>query len=94
MLLIVCSPILRTFLLLHIMNITAKFGNRVKKIRQTLEISQEELSFRSNLHRTYISSIELGKRNVSLINIEKLAKALDCEIMDFFTENNNSYGRK
>ena len=66
------------------MKITEEFGNKVKLIRQDLGISQEELSFRSNLHRTYISSIELGKRNVSLVNIEKLAKALDCEIIDFF----------
>ena len=67
------------------MKITEKFGNKIKEIRQELGISQEELSFRAELHRTYISSIELGKRNVSLINIEKLAKALECEITDFFT---------
>lgn len=66
------------------MKITEKFGKRVKIIRQELGISQEELSFRADLHRTYISSIELGKRNVSLVNIEKLAKALECEIIDFF----------
>ena len=66
------------------MKITEMFGNKVKEIRIELGISQEELSFRSNLHRTYISSIELGKRNVSLVNIEKLAKALECEITDFF----------
>ena len=67
------------------MKITEKFGIKIKEIRQELSISQEELSFRAELHRTYISSIELGKRNVSLINIEKLAKALECEITDFFT---------
>jgi transcriptional regulator with XRE-family HTH domain len=67
------------------MKITEKFGNKIKEIRQELGISQEELSFRAELHRTYISSIELGKRNVSLVNIEKLAKALECEITDFFT---------
>ena len=67
------------------MKITEKFGNKLKEIRQELGISQEELSFRAELHRTYISSIELGKRNVSLVNIEKLAKALECEITDFFT---------
>ena len=68
------------------MKITEKFGKRIKEIRNELGISQDDLSFNANLHRTYISSIELGKRNVSLINIEKLAKALDCEIIDFFTE--------
>lgn len=54
---------------------------------KTLEkkgISQEKLTEFSELHRTYISSIELGKRNVALENIEKLAKALGCTIEDLF----------
>lgn len=67
------------------MKITEKFGIRVKEIRVSKNISQEELSYRAELHRTYISSIELGKRNVSLVNIEKLAEALNCQIIDFFT---------
>lgn len=76
------------------MKITEKFGYRVKEIRLEIGISQEELSFRSDLHRTYISSIELGKRNVSLVNIEKLAKALNAEIVDFFTLDKIKNGRK
>lgn len=76
------------------MKITEKFGYRVKEIRLEIGISQEELSFRSDLHRTYISSIELGKRNVSLVNIEKLAKALNSEIVDFFTLDKIKNGRK
>ncbi len=76
------------------MKITEKFGQRIKEIRTEKGISQEELSFRSDLHRTYISSIELGKRNVSLVNIEKLAKALECDINDFFIIQKNKHGRK
>lgn len=68
------------------MKITEKFGTRIKEMRQARGITQEELSFRARLHRTYISSIEMGKRNVSLVNIEKLAKALGCDIGDFFDE--------
>jgi len=75
------------------MKITEIFGAKVKEIRQELGISQEELSFRAGLHRTYISSIELGKRNVSLENIEKLAKALECDIQDFFTNKKTKNGR-
>lgn len=71
------------------MKITEKFGKRVKEIRQSRGISQEELAFRSQLHRTYISSIELGKRNISLLNIERLALALNCSISDFFSEKVN-----
>lgn len=69
------------------MSITKKFGLRLKEIRISKSISQEELSYRSELHRTYISSVELGKRNLSLVNIEKLAKALDCQVTDFFISN-------
>jgi transcriptional regulator with XRE-family HTH domain len=68
------------------MKITEEFGTRVKEIRQSKGITQEELALKAQLHRTYISSIELGKRNVSLLNIEKLAKALDCNIPDFFED--------
>ena len=68
------------------MKITEKFGHRVKEIRQARGITQEELAFSSQLHRTYISSIEAGKRNISLVNIEKLALALGCDISDFFNE--------
>jgi transcriptional regulator with XRE-family HTH domain len=74
------------------MQITEKFGKRVKEIRQLRGITQEELAFRSQLHRTYISSIELGKRNISLLNIERLALALDCKISDFFNEKGNQNG--
>ncbi len=48
----------------------------LRKRRMDLGISQEELSMRSGLHRTYISDIELGKRNISLMNLSRLATAL------------------
>ncbi len=76
------------------MRITEKFGKRVKELRQLKGITQEELALKSQLHRTYISSIELGKRNISLLNIEKLAKALDCNVGDFFNEKESQHGGK
>jgi transcriptional regulator with XRE-family HTH domain len=66
------------------MDIKQTFGQRVKDLRNKKGISQEKLAEFSELHRTYISSIELGKRNVALENIEKLAKALNCTIEDLF----------
>ncbi|MEA5577913.1 helix-turn-helix transcriptional regulator [Anabaena sp. UHCC 0451] len=60
------------------------FGRAVRKRRRELDLSQEELAEKAELHRTYISSIELGKCNVSLENIEKLAKALNISIPDLF----------
>ncbi|PYP91848.1 MAG: XRE family transcriptional regulator [Candidatus Angelobacter sp. Gp1-AA117] len=53
------------------------FGQNVRRVRQQIGLSQEELAFRAKLHRTYISSIERGVRNVSLENIFAIAKALE-----------------
>ena len=69
--------------------ILLRFGGAVRKIRQNRRISQEQLADMCDLHRTYISDIELGKRNVSLENIEKLAHALDMSIAELFSEMGN-----
>jgi transcriptional regulator with XRE-family HTH domain len=52
------------------------FAHNVRTIRQQAGLSQEELAHRAELHRTYISSIERGERNVSLENIFAIAEAL------------------
>jgi len=52
------------------------FGKNLRRIRTEAGLSQEELAFRAKLHRTYISSIERGERNVSLENIYAIAGAL------------------
>lgn len=54
------------------------FGKRVRELREKIGLSQEALAEKAGLHRTYISSIELGERNVSLANILKLSRALGC----------------
>lgn len=66
------------------LSIKQRFGLGIKQRRVELGISQEELAFRSGLHRTYISDIERGSRNPSLENIEKLAKALEISISTLF----------
>lgn len=65
-------------------DIKKRFGRAIRQRRYELGISQEELSFRAGLHRTYISDIERGSRNTSLENIEKLAKALDISVSALF----------
>lgn len=57
-------------------DIKLKLGQKIKEIRIKEGYSQEELASLSKLHRTYISDIERGERNVSVQNIEKIAKAL------------------
>lgn len=53
-----------------------RFGAALRTRRRELGLSQEELAFRAGLHPTYVSSIERGQRNVALVNIEKLARAV------------------
>lgn len=62
------------------------FGHTLRKLRLEQGISQERFADLSDLHRTYISDIELGKRNVSLENIEKIAEALHMKISELFQE--------
>ena len=57
--------------------ILIKFGNKVREQRLKLGLSQEELSSRAGVHRTYIGMIERAEKNITLENIEKIAKALE-----------------
>ena len=66
------------------MDIRILVGKRVKDLRNKLGISQEELADIAQLDRTYITSVECGRRNISIVNIEKLAKALKVSLGEFF----------
>ena len=60
------------------------YGERLRQIRTKKGISQEALADAAELHRTYVSSVERGERNISLVNISRLADALGVSIRDFF----------
>lgn len=64
--------------------ILIKFGKEVRETRKVKGLSQEELSFQANLHRTYIGMIERAEKNITLINIQKIANALEVNIQDLF----------
>ena len=66
------------------MDVLVLFGQAVRRLRREKNISQEAFADMCGLHRTYISDIELGKRNVSLENIEKMANALDITLPELF----------
>jgi transcriptional regulator with XRE-family HTH domain len=57
-------------------NILLKLGSNIKKIRQELGLSQEELADLTKLHRTYIGGVERGERNIGIINLAKIANSL------------------
>ena len=66
--------------------ILLKYGQVVRKIRLEKGISLETLADLSGLHRTYMSDVELGKRNVSLENIDRIANALEVSISEIFKQ--------
>mgnify|MGYP003990612427 CR=1 FL=1 len=65
--------------------ILIKFGEKVREIRKEKGLSQEELAHKADLHRTYIGMIERAEKNITLINIEKIANALDKSITELFS---------
>lgn len=64
--------------------ILIKFGKKVREERTKLGLSQEELASRAGVHRTYIGMIERAEKNITLENIQKVCKALNLKIRDFF----------
>jgi len=59
-----------------------KFAKNLREARLSLGLSQEGLAERSGLHRTYVGAVERGERNVSIDNMERLAKAVNVELGD------------
>lgn len=59
-------------------------GTRIKELRKERSLSQENLALLANLDRTYIASVEKGRRNVSIVNIEKIANAMGISLYQFF----------
>lgn len=67
-------------------DITIKFGVRVRQLRKLSNLSIEELAFRSDINKNYLSDVERGKRNISLKGIEKIAKGLNVPIDALFID--------
>jgi transcriptional regulator with XRE-family HTH domain len=68
------------------MNVKQKIGGRIKTLRELANMSQKDLSFSADLDRSYIASVENGQRNISIVNIEKIATALGVSLKDFFSD--------
>jgi len=66
--------------------ILIKFGNKVRKERTKLGLSQEGLAVKAGVHRTYIGMIERAEKNITLKNIEKVANALNLKLSNFFSD--------
>ncbi|CAH8281998.1 DNA-binding XRE family transcriptional regulator [Mariniflexile fucanivorans] len=68
------------------MEIKSKIGNRIKELREIKQMSQKDLAYSADLDRSYIASVENGKRNISIVNIEKIAVALGVSLKEFFNK--------
>ena len=66
--------------------ITDKIGNRIRELRSHTVLSQEKFAQKIGMDRTYFASVELGKRNISIVNIEKIANGLDVSLSEFFKD--------
>jgi transcriptional regulator with XRE-family HTH domain len=65
--------------------LAANFGTVIRELRKEKKLSQEELSFKAGVHRTYIGMIERGEKNIALENIQKLAIALETPMTTIFS---------
>jgi transcriptional regulator with XRE-family HTH domain len=65
-------------------DVRRRFGRAVRERRKVLGLSQEEFADLCGLHRTYMGGVERGERNISLINVEKIARALDISLVRLF----------
>ena len=70
-----------------IVEIKSKIGIRIKELREIKQMSQKDLAYASDLDRSYIASVENGQRNISIVNIEKIAIALGENLTTFFNSN-------
>lgn len=66
------------------MDIIKKLGLTIKDLRQQKGLSQEKFSLSIDMDRTYLASVEAGKRNISLLNIQKIANGLNISLSDLF----------
>jgi transcriptional regulator with XRE-family HTH domain len=65
-------------------DVRERFGFSVKTRREDLGLTQEEFAERARIHRTYLSDVERGQRNISLLNIERVAAALNLTMSELF----------
>ena len=73
--------------------ITIQLGERIRELRQATGLSQEKFALSIGMDRTYFASVELGKRNIAIINLEKIAIGLNITLSQLF-ENIETGGKK
>ena len=67
-------------------DVKTTFGQRVRALRKRVGLSQEQLALKCGLDRTYIGGVERGERNISIVNVEKIARAMELSPKDLFED--------
>lgn len=67
------------------LDIKMKIGLRIKELRSARGISQDALAYSIGMARSYFAEVETGRRNVSIVNLERIAHGLNCSLEEFFT---------
>ena len=78
------NDIVRSLLAMDNTMITERVGNRIRELRSQTGLSQEKFALKIGMDRTYFASVELGKRNIALKNIEKIANGLGITLSELF----------
>ncbi len=66
------------------MSVQSRVSKNIQRIRREKELSQEDVAHRANIHQTYLSGVETGKRNPSILVVERIAKALNVDVSEIF----------
>ena len=69
------------------MSIQSRVSRNIQRIRREKDLSQEEVTHRADIHQTYLSGVETGKRNPSILVVERIAKALGVDVSEIFKPN-------
>lgn len=64
--------------------IKERLGNRIRELRQKTGLSQEKFALKIGMDRTYFASVEAGKRNIGIVNLEKIANGLEVSLSELF----------
>ncbi len=66
------------------MSVQSRVSKNIQRIRRGKDLSQEEVAHRADIHQTYLSGVETGKRNPSILVVERIAKALGVDVSEIF----------
>ncbi len=69
---------------MELIMITQKIGRRIRELRIKANFSQEKLAIEIDMDRSYLASVEAGRRNIAIVNLEKIAKGLGITLEELF----------